>query len=192
MLTGEIRNKVDAIWKEIWSGGMSNPLEVIEQLTYLLFIRRLDETQTLAENRANATGQPVQNPVFGPQQQHLRWNRLKQMDAETLFSTMQDEVFPLIKRLGQGGGEGGIFGELMKDARFAFPSSKPGLFYRVVQMLDSIPMQGRDTKGDLYEYLLSQLSSSGQNGLFRTPRHIIRLLAEERPDPVSIHRPARS
>lgn len=178
MLTGEIRNKVDAIWKEIWSGGMSNPLEVIEQLTYLLFIRRLDEAHTLAENRANATRKPIQNPIFTPEQQHLRWKNLKGMDAETLFATMQDKVFPFIKTLGQSDENDGIFTELMKDARFSFPSSKPGLFYRVVQLLDSIPMQDRDTKGDLYEYLLSKLATSGQNGQFRTPRHIIRLLVE--------------
>lgn len=178
MITGTIKSQVDAIWNAFWSGGISNPMEVIEQMTYLLFIKRLDELHTVREKKANRLKRPIENPVFAPDQQHLRWSVFRQLgDPATLYSNIADEVFPFIKTLG-GGAEGSTYGTHMKDARFTLPADKPGLLAKVVDMLDAIPMDDRDTKGDLYEYMLGKIASAGQNGQFRTPRHIIQLMVE--------------
>lgn len=175
MLTGEIRNQVDRVWDVFWTGGISNPLEVIEQLTYLLFIKRLDELHTLRENKANRLRQPIENPIFGPDQGHLRWANFKHREARQMYNLIVDELFPFMKSLG---GENTAFAVHIKDARFTLPPEKAGLLARVVDMLDHIPMEGRDTKGDLYEYMLSKLSTAGQNGQFRTPRHIIQMMVQ--------------
>jgi len=174
MLTGEIRNQVDRVWDAFWTGGISNPLEVIEQFTYLLFIKRLDELHTAREAKANRLRLPIEDPVFGPDQQHLRWSRFKNTPAPQLYEVIEREVFPFMKRL--GGDEAGAFARHMKDARFTLPPEKAGLLARVVDMIDRIPMDDRDTKGDLYEYMLGKLSTAGQNGQFRTPRHIIKMM----------------
>ena len=111
MITGELKSKVDKIWDTMWSGGISNPLSVIEQLTYLLFIKRLDELHTLKERKAARTGTPIQEPVFAADQDRLRWSRFKDAAPEQLFETVRDGVFPFIKSLGQKGeadGEGGL------------------------------------------------------------------------------------
>src|SRR5699024_8208532 len=163
----------DRVWDSFWSGGISNPLEVIEQITYLLFIRRLDERQTLAENKAHLTKQPLEDPVFLPGEEHLRWSRFKQQDPESMFRTIADEVFPFLQHLG---GERSTYGQHMKDARFTIPT--PALLSRVVDMLSDIPMAKRDTNGDLYEYMLAKIASAGQNGQFRTPRHIINTMVQ--------------
>jgi len=173
VLTGDLKSKIDRIWDAFWSGGISNPLEVIEQITYLLFIRRLDDLQTLAENRARRTGNPIENPSFGPGQGALRWSRFKDLEPGAMHKVIGDRVFPFLRQLG---GEGSTYGEHMKDARFTIPT--PALLSRVVDMLDDIPMQDRDTSGDLYEYMLSKIASAGTNGQFRTPRHIIKLMVE--------------
>ena len=110
MITGELKSRVDRIWDTMWSGGISNPLSVIEQLTYLLFIKRLDELHTLKEHKASRTGKPVEEPVFAEKQEHLRWSRFKETAPEKMFETVRDEVFPFMKTLGQKGeadGEGG-------------------------------------------------------------------------------------
>lgn len=172
MITGDLKSKIDRVWDSFWSGGISNPLEVIEQITYLLFIRRLDELQTRAEKKARITGK-IENPTFLPEQEHLRWSRFKNTDPEVMFKTLGDEVFPFLRGLG---GDNSTFGEHMKDARFTIPT--PALLSKVVDMLDDIPMDNRDTNGDLYEYLLSQIASAGKNGQFRTPRHIIELMVK--------------
>ncbi len=174
MLTGEIRNQVDRVWDAFWTGGISNPLEVIEQATYLLFIKRLDELHTAREAKANRLGRPIEDPIFGPDQQHLRWSRFKNTPAPQMYEVIEREVFPFMK--GLGGGETGAFAAHMKDARFTLPPEKAGLLARVVDMIDAIPMDDRDTKGDLYEYMLGKLATSGQNGQFRTPRHIIKMM----------------
>ncbi len=101
MITGEIKSKVDRIWDTLWSGGISNPSPVIEQLTYLLFIKRLDELHTLKENKAARTGKPIEDPIFTQKQDHLRWSRFKETSPEKMFTTVRDEVFPFIKTLGQ-------------------------------------------------------------------------------------------
>lgn len=167
MITGELKSKVDRVWDAFWSGGISNPIEVIEQLTYLLFIRRLDDINTLAERKARATG-TTESTLFGPDQQNFRWKNLKDAEPAAMFDLVGQQVFPFLRALG---GDGSTYSEHMKDARFTIPN--PALLSRVVDMIDDIPMEDRDTNGDLYEYLLSKLASAGVNGQFRTPRHII-------------------
>lgn len=180
MITGEIKSQVDQLWDAFWTGGISNPLSVVEQITYLLFMKRLDDLHTLRERKANRIGQAIEKPIFGPEQEHLRWSRFKQLDAQSMFERVSQEVFPFIKGLHQS--TDSAFSSFMKDAAFLIP--KPSLLQRVVDMIDAIPMHDRDTKGDLYEYLLAQLTTSGKNGQFRTPRHIIQMMVEMmRPTP---------
>ena len=181
MITGALKSKIDSIWDTMWSGGISNPLSVIEQLTYLLFIKRLDELHTLKERKAARTSTPIQEPVFGAGQDRLRWSRFKDAAPEQLFETVRDGVFPFIKSLGQKGGaddgEGGsTYSHHMKDALFMMPTAR--VLANVVDQLDGIDMADSDTKGDLYEYMLGKIATAGQNGQFRTPRHIIRLLVD--------------
>lgn len=180
MITGELKSKVDRIWDTMWSGGVSNPLTVIEQLTYLLFIKRLDELHTLKERKAARTGASLEEPIFEAGQDHLRWSRFSETAPEQMFTTVRDGVFPFIKTLGQKGdadGEGGsTYTHHMKDAMFLMPN--PRVLANVVDQLDSIDMSDADTKGDLYEYMLGKIASAGQNGQFRTPRHIINLMVE--------------
>lgn len=170
VITGDLKSKIDTVWNAFWSGGISNPLEVIEQVTYLLFIRRLDELQTLKERRARITG-TIEDPIFLPGQSHLRWKHLKDAGAAEAHRTMAQEVFPFLQKLG---GEGSTYSEHMKDARYTIPTA--ALLSKVVDLIADIPMDKRDTNGDLYEYLLSKIASSGTNGQFRTPRHIIDLM----------------
>lgn len=178
MITGELKSKVDRVWDTMWSGGVSNPLSVIEQLTYLLFIKRLDELHTLREHKAARTGKPIEAPIFRSEQEHLRWSRFKEAAPERMFSVVRDEVFPFMKTLGsQNGAEGGedsTYSHHMKDALFMMPT--PRVLANVVDQLDGIEMTDTDTKGDLYEYMLGKIASAGQNGQFRTPRHIIKLM----------------
>jgi type I restriction enzyme M protein len=180
MITGEIRSKVDRIWDTMWSGGISNPLSVIEQLTYLLFIKRLDELHTLRERKAARTGTPIEDPIFGPDQQHLRWSRFKESAPEQMYYTVRDQVFPFIKTLGSNGSADhngdSTYAHHMRDAIFMMPA--PRVLANVVDQLDGIPMDDRDTQGDLYEYMLGKIASAGQNGQFRTPRHIIKLMVD--------------
>lgn len=176
MITGTIKTKVDNIWNTFWSGGISNPMEVIEQLTYLLFIKRLDELQTGKEKKANRTGKPVEQPIFTPEQRHLRWSVFKQLgDPATMYKVVAEQVFPFIRNLG-GEGDNSTYAQHMKDARFTIPT--PALLAKVVDMVADIPMDDRDTKGDLYEYMLGKIATAGQNGQFRTPRHIIQLMVD--------------
>lgn len=181
MITGEIKSQIDRIWDVFWSGGISNPLEVIEQMTYLLFIKRLDEIHIAREKKANRLGHgSIDKPIFGPDQQHLRWSSFSKLgDPKQLYDTVADEVFPFIKTLGEGNGKDGgdaTYSAHMKDARFTIPT--PGLLAKVVDMLEAVPMEDRDTKGDVYEYMLGKIASAGQNGQFRTPRHIIKLMVD--------------
>ena len=180
MITGELKSKIDKIWDTMWSGGISNPISVVEQLTYLLFIKRLDELHTLKERKAQRLNQPIEDPVFSSDQDQLRWSRFKDAAPESMFNTVKDEVFPFIKTLGNKGeedGEGGsTYTHHMKDALFMMPT--PRVLANVVDQLDSIDMSDADTKGDLYEYMLGKIASAGQNGQFRTPRHIIKLMVD--------------
>jgi len=178
MITGDVKNKVDAIWNAFWTGGISNPLEVMEQITYLLFIRRLDELQTTQENKANRLATPIESPIFpagdddqGRPYTDLRWSRFKDMAPADMFGVVDERVFPFLRELG---GEGSTYSHHMRDARFTIPT--PALLAKVVDLIGELPMEGRDTKGDIYEYMLSKIATAGQNGQFRTPRHIIGLI----------------
>src|SRR5690554_3122315 len=181
MITGELKSQVDKIWESFWSGGVANPLIVIEQMTYLIFLRRLDERQRLEEKKANLADIPMRHEWYKKHHQIFRWSHFKNKDPQTmydLFTRPQPEadnltVFEHMKQLGS---QAGVFGKYMKDATFMIPT--PRLLDQVVQMVDLIRMDDRDTKGDLYEYLLSKISSAGTNGQFRTPRHIIRMMVD--------------
>jgi type I restriction enzyme M protein len=178
MITGELKSKVDRIWDAFWSGGIANPLEVMEQITYLLFIRRLDDLQTAKENRANRLGVPIEAPIFpaghddeGRPYTDLRWSRFKDREPGEMFAIIAERAFPFLRQIG---GDDSTYSHHMRDARFTIPT--PALLSKVVDMLDDLPMEGRDTKGDVYEYMLGKIASAGQNGQFRTPRHIIALM----------------
>ena len=180
MITGEIRSQIDRIWNAFWSGGVSNPLSVIEQITYLLFIKRLDDLQTLAEHKAETLGEPMDRQIFpdGEDEQgrpwsDLRWSRFKHFEPREMMQVVDERVFPFLRDLAE---QGSSYGAHMKDARLGF--SNAALLSKTVDMLDAIPMEDRDTKGDVYEYMLGKIASAGQNGQFRTPRHIIRLMVE--------------
>ncbi|MBU1535230.1 type I restriction-modification system subunit M N-terminal domain-containing protein, partial [Myxococcota bacterium] len=152
MITGELKSQVDRIWEAFWTGGISNPLTVIEQFTFLIFIRRLDEAQLLEEKKANMIGAPVANAIFTEKQRELRWNSFKNKDPESMFNLFTRGVFDHMKEIGT---KGGVFSRYMKGATFMIPT--PRLLDQVVQMIDKIDMADRDTKGDLYEYLLSKI-----------------------------------
>ncbi len=174
MITGALKSQVDQIWNAFWSGGVANSLTVIEQLTYLLFAKRLDELHTAKEAKANLLKKPIEDPVFAEDQQHLRWSRFKDEAPEVMFERFRDEVFPFIKEFHNG--RETAFARFMKDAVFVIPT--PSLLDRVVHMIDALPMEDRDTKGDVYEYMLGKLAVEGRNGQFRTPRHIIKMMVE--------------
>lgn len=180
MLTGELKSRIDRIWDAFWSGGISNPLEVMEQITYLLFIKRLDELETLEENKARFLDEPMGRRLFpqgdderGRPFADLRWTRFKHFAPAEMHEVVGNHVFPFLRTLG---GEGSTYATHMRDARYTIPS--PGLLVKVVEGLDQIPMEDRDTKGDVYEYMLGKIASAGQNGQFRTPRHVIQLMVE--------------
>lgn len=178
MLTGPIRSQIDQIWNAFWSGGVSNPLSVIEQITYLLFIKRLDDLQLVEEAKAEQLGRPIARRIFpegqdakGEAYDNLRWSRFKNFEAREMMRVVDEHVFPFLRDLGE---TGSTYGTHMKDARLGI--SNPNLLAKVVEMLDQVPMDDRDTKGDVYEYMLGQIASAGTNGQFRTPRHIINLM----------------
>ncbi|MFE1311693.1 N-6 DNA methylase [Streptomyces sp. NPDC058755] len=173
MITGELKNTVSRVWDAFWTGGISNPLEVMEQITYLLFIKRLDEIQTRKDNKANRTGKPDPDPFFSEDQQDLRWQNFKGRDPEVMFDIVETGVFPYLRAMG---GDDSTYSHHMRDARFTIP--KPNVLAKVVDLLDTISMESSDTKGDIYEYLLAKIATAGQNGQFRTPRHIIDLMVE--------------
>lgn len=180
MLTGELRSKIDGIWNDFWSGGLANPLQVIEQITYLIFIKRLDEMQEVEERKANMLGRPLERRIFpvgvddrGEPYENLRWSRFKNFAGPEMFRIVDEHVFPFIRTLN---GEGGAYARHMRDARFQIPS--PQLLGKVVDKIDKLDMGDRDTKGDVYEYMLATIASAGQNGQFRTPRHTIALMVE--------------
>ena len=179
MLTGEIRNQIDQIWNAFWSGGIANPVEVIEQITYLLFLKRLDEVQELEERKAARLGKPLERRIFpegndekGLPYEDYRWKRFKNAAPDEMFKRLSERVFPFLRTLG----DGSTYAHYMRDARFTIGT--PALLTKAVDLIDHVPMDDRDTKGDVYEYMLGKLANSGQNGQFRTPRHIIRLMVE--------------
>lgn len=175
MITGELKSQIDKVWEAFWTGGLSNPLTVIEQMTFLLFIRRLDELQTQREQKANLLKKPIEEPIYTEAEYELRWSWFKNMDPEIMHKmfTKNDGVFDFLRNVGN---RSAAFSKFMKGATFMIPT--PRLLAQVVEMLSNVDMRDRDTKGDVYEYLLSKIASAGQNGQFRTPRHIIRMMVE--------------
>jgi len=172
MITGEIRNKVDKIWTDMWAGGITNPLTVIEQLTYLMFIRSLDEKELENEKFAALSGEKI--PKIFPQDedgQNMRWSKFKTKDARKIYEIVGQKVFPFIKAM--NGESTSAFSRYMQDALFLIPT--PQILQKIITGLDELyeqDIQDLDMKGDLYEYMLGKLSTAGQNGQFRTPKHI--------------------
>ena len=191
MLTAVIRSKIDALWDKFWSGGIANPLTAVEQISYLLFIRRLDAMDLKNLEDAEWLNRPYvsifEGTYTGPDGKsydkgELRWSTFRHMPAEEMLSHVRDRVFPFIKSLG---GEDQPFSKYMQDAVFIIP--KASLLVEAIGIIDDIyneierdqrengqPFQ--DTQGDLYEHLLSEISTAGKNGQFRTPRHIIQMI----------------
>lgn len=175
MITGDLKTKIDSIWDIFWSSGMTNPLTVIEQITYLMFIKILDDNELRKEANAAVFDMPVVDPTFDKAHQSCRWSKFRHMEAEAMFRNMTDNVFPFIKN-GLITGRDTAFSKYMKDALFLVPTAR--VLVRVVDALDGLDLNNKDIMGDVYEYLLSQIAQSGTNGQFRTPRHIISMMVE--------------
>ncbi len=200
MITGTIKNKVDKIWTDIWAGGITNPLTVIEQLTYLMFIRSLDEKELETEEFENMTGEKM-NKIF-PQSaigQSMRWSKFKNNDPRDIYDVISQRVFPAIKNMKHGrlpdfnergelleisdessGTENETaFARYMNDAMFLIPT--PQVLQKIITGLDDLyehDIADLDMQGDLYEYMLGKLATAGQNGQFRTPKHIREMMVE--------------
>ena len=172
MITNQLKNDIDRLWTEFWTGGITNPLTVIEQISFLMFARLPDIDETRIEKLAGRTGKsPHKN--FSPEQQNLRWKNWSEYGGEEMLRHVRDQVFPHLRDLG---GKNTTFGEYMKDATCLVP--KASLLVSAVTQINLLPLGNSDIKGDLYEYMLSKLSTAGINGQFRTPRHIIKLMVE--------------
>lgn len=187
MVTGELRNKIDALWDAFAAGGLVNPLEVIEQVTYLIFIHDLDVSDNMREKESIMLGLPFESIFAGQVKigdrevdgKLLKWSVFHDLPAQKMYSIMQEWVFPFIKNL--HGDKNSAYAKYMDDAIFKLPT--PLLLSKVVDALDDIfilmeEKKDVDIRGDVYEYLLSKISQSGLNGQFRTPRHIIRMMVE--------------
>lgn len=190
MITGELKSKVDNIWNAMWTGGISNPQTVMEQLTLLLFLKGLDDAQTLAERQARARGVALERDLFpddldgipivdeqgekiadGRAYSDLRWPRFTTLPPADMQEAAENHLIPFLRRLGS---DGAPLRKHMASARYEIPTGR--LLAKVVDLVSDLPMKSRDTKGDLYEYMLSKVAAAGQNGQFRTPRHIIELM----------------
>lgn len=175
MITGELRNKIDDIWLTFHSGGITNPLSVIEQFTYLLFIKGLDEIETTKEKECVVLGLEFVG-LFPEDKQELRWSKFKNKSAEDMYEIVLSKVFPFIKNL--HGEKESAYAKYMGDAIFMIPTAQ--MLTKIVDGIDKLPVNSadmsKDTKGDLYEYLLSKVATAGTNGQFRTPRHIIDMI----------------
>lgn len=169
----ETKSIIDRIWTNFWEGGVTNPLTVIEQITYLLFIKGLDDIDIAHEKNDNMLGIKTKR-IFDEKHQECRWSIFKNYPAEKIYKIVGEDVFPFIKSLSNNKNSG--YAKYMEDAIFIIPT--PIMLQRVVTAIDKLKMKDRDTKGDIYEYLLSKLSTAGTNGQFRTPRHIIRMMVE--------------
>ena len=168
-----IKSIIDRMWNNFWEGGVTNPLTVIEQITYLLFIKGLDDIEIAHEKNDVMLG-ITSKRIFDKEHQNCRWSKFKDYPAEKMFKIMQEEVFPFIKNLGKD--KESAYAKYMEDAIFIIPT--PIMLQKVVTAMDKLEMKEKDTKGDVYEYLLSKLSQAGVNGQFRTPRHIIKMMVE--------------
>lgn len=187
MITGELKNKIDGMWDVFAAGGLVNPLDVIEQVTYLMFIHDLDDTDNIRAKESAMLGLPYKS-IFAEEVQvgdrtiegsQVKWSVFHDFPATRMYSVMQEWVFPFIKNL--HGDKNSAYSKYMDDAIFKIPT--PLLLSKVVDVLDDIyalmaEVKDVDIRGDVYEYLLSKIAQSGRNGQFRTPRHIIRMMVE--------------
>ncbi len=177
MITGELKNKIDRLWEMFWTGGITNPLDVIEQITYLMFIRDLDALDDTRRKESQMLRVPFTS-IFGSKNQSFKWSVFRDFAPEKMYKTVQEGVFPFIKTL--HGNKNSAYSRYMSDALFKIPT--PQLLEKIITALDDImsnpSYQKKDMRGDVYEYLLSKLATSGTNGQFRTPRHIIRMMVE--------------
>ena len=169
----ETKSIIDRIWTNFWEGGVTNPLTVIEQITYLLFIKGLDDIDIAHEKSDHMLGIKTKR-IFDEKHQECRWSIFKNYPAEKMYRIVGEDVFPFIKSLSNN--KNSVYAKYMDDAIFIIPT--PIMLQRVVTAIDKLKMKDRDTKGDVYEYLLSKLSTAGTNGQFRTPRHIIKMMVE--------------
>lgn len=186
MITGEIKNRIDSIWDVFWTGGITNSITILEQMTYLFFMKMLDDAQRTKEANANAFGVAVKDPTFKEGMWHnpetdkdvpyksLRWSTFKNMEAESMYKLISKDVFVFIKNLNDG--KESAYSKFMQNATFLIQS--PRSLVKIIEGIDSLDMNNRDTMGDVYEYVLGKMAASGNNGQFRTPRHIIRMMVE--------------
>lgn len=187
MITGELKNKVDSIWDTIWTGGITSPITVLEQITYLMFMKLLDDNQLKAEANANVLGVPLKNKVFGDgicvisdnprvetEYKNLRWSEFHNWEPGEMLNNIQTYVFPFIKTIGEG--KDTAFSRYMKDTVFLIPTAK--VLAKVIDGIDAMDMNNKDIMGDVYEYLLGKIAAAGENGQFRTPRHIIAMIVQ--------------
>jgi len=178
MITGELKNKVDKLWEMFWTGGLTNPLDVIEQITYLMFIRDLDDMDNIRKKESLMLELPYES-MFADKE-HIKWSSLRDKPADTMYQIVSGEIFPFIKDLHTD--TGSTYAKYMEDAIFKIPT--PRLLEQVVTTIDELyalvdkQADRKDARGDLYEYMLSRLTTAGTNGQFRTPRHIIRMMVE--------------
>ncbi len=174
MITGKLKSQVDQLWLEFHSGGITNPLTVIEQISYLMFARMLDLNETKNEKRSSRLGKTLASDrIYSSNQQHLRWHNFRELSGPKMLEVVRDEVFPFFRKeiISKT-----AIGAYLSDAQLMI--QKPSLLVEAVNQIHALPLLDRDTKGDLYEYLLSKLTTAGINGQFRTPRHIIRAMVE--------------
>ncbi len=187
MITGELKSKVDSIWDTIWTGGITSPITVLEQITYLMFMKLLDDNQLKAEAGANALGIKLKTKVFGDgvcvisenprvetDYNNLRWHVFHNFEPGAMLNNIQTYVFPFIKQIGEG--KDTAFSRYMKDTVFLIPTAK--VLAKVVDGIDAMDMNNKDIMGDVYEYLLGKIAAAGENGQFRTPRHIISMMVQ--------------
>ena len=193
VITGELKNKIDSLWDMFAAGGLVNPLDVIEQITYLMFIRDLDDSDNLHAKESAMLELPYKSIFSGEvtiggrtiEGRQLKWSVFRDLSAGAMYTTVQEWVFPFIKNL--DGNKDSAYSKYMDDAIFKLPT--PLLLSKVVDALDEIytimsKAENKDVRGDTYEYLLNKIARSGRNGQFRTPRHIIRMMVElMRPKP---------
>ena len=172
MTRSEIKSRIDSLWLDFHSGGITNPITVIEQISYLMFIRLLDLTESRNEKRASRLNKDFAG-IFSKNQQHLRWSHFRNLGGEPMLVIVRDEVFPFLRTEVE---KRSALGRFLKDANFLIPNAN--LLNKAVSAIHNLPLEEGDTKGDLYEYLLSKLSTAGIAGQFRTPRHIIRAMVE--------------
>ena len=186
MITGEIKNRIDSIWDSFWTGGITNSITILEQMTYLFFMKMLDDTQLKKEATANVLGITIKEPIFKDGTWHnpdtdkevaysnLRWHKFINFDAEKLYGTISKDVFVFIKTLNEG--KESAYSRFMENAAFLIPN--PRTLVKLVEGISRLDMNNRDAMGDVYEYVLGKMAASGNNGQFRTPRHIIRMMVE--------------